>query len=307
MNIQQFQYILAVSELKHFEKAAQKCFVTQSTLSTMISKFEEEINIQIFDRKVKPVEITKNGEEIIKQIRAILSNINELNELVKDLKGESKSSIKVGCIPTVAPFILPLFLQEFSARHPSIYMEVKEQTTEEIIRQLKNGEIEIGIVSTPLNEPDLIEHFLYEEDFVLYDLDPKTEQDKLHLKEMDLDNFWLLEEGHCMRNQVLKVCEVSQKQLNPNLNINYKAGSIDSLIRFVKINKGKTLLPYLATIDFNDAEKKKIQYFEEPAPSRSIGFVVHKHLAKTKILRLLKDEITNKINPILRKKSNPIS
>lgn len=301
MNIQQFQYILAVAELKHFEKAAQKCFVTQSTLSTMISKFEEEINIQIFDRKSKPVSITNNGEEIIRQIRAIHSNINELNELVNDLKGESKSSIRIGCIPTVAPFILPLFIQEFASKHPSIYVELKEQTTEEIIRQLKTGEMEIGIVSTPLNDSDLIEHFLYEEPFVLYDIHENNKDPKIKLKELNLENFWLLEEGHCMRNQVLKACEVSKKQINPNLNINYKAGSIDSLIRFVKLNKGKTLLPYMSTIDFEKEEMKKVSFFEEPAPSRQIGFVVHKHFVKTKILRILKEEILNKINPLLRR------
>lgn len=299
MNIQQFQYILAVEETQHFEKAAQQCFVTQSTLSTMILKFEKEIGLQIFDRRKKPVGITNEGRMIIAQLRHIQTKIDELAELTKEIKGEIGGRLHIGCIPTVAPFLLPKFLQKFSIAYPSLFIEVKELTTGEIIRQIKSRELDVGIVSTPLLDKELIEYPVYEEPFVLYQLSQKhVSQKKITISEIDPKNFWLLEEGHCMRNQVLEICDVNQIQINPALNINFKAGSIDSLLRFVRANNGKTLLPYLATLEIQESEKQHLCFFEDPAPSRTVGLVVHSHFAKKKILKVLQKELVQVVEDL---------
>lgn len=298
MNIQQFNYVLAVAEHRHFETAAEKCFVAQSTLSTMISKFEEEIGVKVFNRRVKPVELTKEGETIVLQLKRIRFEIDQLQEGIQSLKGEMKGEVKIGCIPTVAPFLLPLFLLEFSNKYPDLYLEVKELNTSAIEEQILSRDLDIGIVSTPIITEELNKLPIYEEDFVLFDATDKIIKE-VQIANLNMDRFWLLEEGHCMRTQVLEICGTAKPQLNPTLNINYKAGSIDSLLRFVKSNKGKTLLPALAVTEFTKEEKQHLHYFKKNIPSRTIGLAVHSHFAKSKLLEVLIEDIKTSLENTL--------
>lgn len=301
MNIQQFQYILAVADKKHFEKAAEKCFISQSTLSTMISKFEDEIGIMIFDRKKKPVALTSEGEIIVEQLKTINKDIAHFNEVVKEIKGEVKGSLSISVIPTIAPFLLPLFLQDFAKKFSNLNIEVREQTTEEIIRQLKSRDLDIGILSIPLKEKELFEVKLYDEPFVFYDA-ANVSSSKITVSELDKSTLCLLEEGHCMRNQVVELCDLHKKQGNSKLNFDYKAGSIDSLLRFVKANKASTLLPYLAAKELSENEGHALSYFSDPVPFRTVGLVVHRHFVKNKVLEMLKNEILEKLSPVLPEK-----
>ena len=297
MNIQQFNYILAVAETRHFETAADKCFVAQSTLSTMISRFEDEIEIKVFDRSVKPVELTQEGKIIVGRLKRIRFEIDQLQDSIQELKGEMKGEIKIGCIPTVAPFLLPLFLQNFSIKYPDLFLEIKELTTSEIEKQILSRDLDIGIVSTTMILKDFTKLPIYEESFVLYDASKKVDAE-MQIADLKMDRFWLLEEGHCMRTQVLEICDAPKPQLNPSFNINYKVGSIDSLLRFVKSNKGKTLLPVLAVTEFTEAERQHLSYFKGDVPYREIGLVTHQHFAKTKVLELMKKEIVGVVKNI---------
>jgi len=294
MNIQQFQYVLAVAEHRHFETAAERCYVSQSTLSTMILKFEDEIGISIFDRKKRPMEITQEGGQIIERLKIIIKEIENLTELTHEIRGVVKGQIKIGCIPTVAPFLLPLFLVDFVNAYPKLKIEVHEITTDEIVRRLTSRELDIGIVSTPINEPELLERPLYSEPFVLYDTGNKK-PDTLIAANLDMENFWLMEEGHCLRSQILDVCNRRDSAINSSLNINFKAASIGSLIRFVKANKGRTLLPALATANFSADELKFVHHFKEPVPFRTIGLLTHHHFPKERLLDVLQKKILNKI------------
>ena len=298
MNIRQFEYVLSVAENKHFELAAEKCFVSQSTLSTMISKFEEEIGIKVFNRKKKPVEITAEGEVIIQQLRSIHNHIEYLTELTREIKGEVGGNLNISVIPTVAPFLLPVFLQDFALKFPKLHTTVKEETTAEIIRQLKSRELDIGIISIPVQDNEITEIKLYDEPFLLYDVGKKS-QKNISIKKLDMDNLWLMEEGHCMRTQVLEICDLDKKITRLQANFEFKAGSIDSLIRFVKANKAKTLLPLLSTYGFSEKDKKHLRNFETPVPLRTIGLAVHQNFAKKKVLSLLKQEIIEKTKPLL--------
>lgn len=300
MNIQQIHYILALAENRHFEKAAEKCFVTQSTLSTMISKFEEEYEINIFDRKKKPVKLTQEGELLIEQLKVIQKELARLKEISQEIKGEIKGELSISVIPTIAPFLLPLFLQPFAAKFPNLKVKVREQTTDEILRQIKSRELDIGIISLPINNKDIEEHHIYNEAFVFYDAgNPSTDQSNTSLKKLDLSNLCLLEEGHCMRTQILELCDLHKKAYNNKLNFEYKAGSIDSLLRFVKANKASTLLPLLSAIELNEDEKKFVSHFESPTPFRSVGVVVHRHYVKNTILEKLKSEIKQSVSSLL--------
>ena len=298
MNIHQFKYILALAESRHFENAADKCCITQSTLSTMISKFEDEVGIMLFDRKKKPVEITTEGAIIIEQLKKITKEIEQLSEITKEIKGEVSGNLTLSVIPTVAPGLLPLFLTDFAKKFPSLNIDIQEQTTEEIMRQIKSRDLDIGIVSIPLNDKDLREIHLYDEPFVFYDT-TSLNTNKVNANELDVSNICLLDEGHCMRAQILELCNLNKKRLNYGANFKYNAGSIDSLMRFVKVNKASTLLPYLSATDLSATETQHIHEFENPMPFRSIGIVVHRHFVKHQVLEALKSEILNKVSPLL--------
>jgi LysR family hydrogen peroxide-inducible transcriptional activator len=264
----------------------------------MISKFEDELGIQVFDRKKKPVGLTNEGELIIDQLKIILNNIDQLDELKHELKGEVKGKLTMAVIPTIAPFLLPLFLQDFANRFPDLVIEVRELTTKEILRQLKSRELDIGILSTPINDTEIKEVDLYEEPFVLYDRSLKY-PDSIAPEMLDLSELWLMEEGHCFRTQVLKLCDINQQLKKSNLNFDFKAGSIDSLLRFVRANRASTLLPYLATTDFDDVEKCYVKRFESPMPSRKVGLVVHQYFVKHKVLQMLQTHILQAVEQLL--------
>lgn len=299
MNTKQYQYILAVADLKSFGLAAEKCFITQSTLSTMIGKFESEIGVKIFDRKTKPISITQEGSLIIEQLKIINREISYLDEKVQSIKGEWTGDLKISVIPTVAPYLLPEFLNDFAQKFPQIKFEVSEMTTESIIDQVERRELDIGIVAIPLENKNLIEIPLYNESFVLYDCTHNEKQKFANLDTIDYSKFWLLSEGHCLHNQVNNICDLKLSH-NEDLNFKFKAGSIESLIRFVKLNHGMTLLPYLACGDLLPTEKNKITYFNNPVPVRTIGLVVHRHFVKQQLLQVLKEDIQSKISPLLK-------
>ncbi|MCZ2100503.1 MAG: LysR family transcriptional regulator [Chitinophagales bacterium] len=298
MNIQQFDYILAVAELRHFENAADKCYVTQSTLSTMISRFEEEIGIKIFDRKTKPVTITKEGTQIIQQLKQITYEISQLEELSREIKGEVQGALKIGCIPTVAPFLLPLFLNDFAKKYPDISIQIKENSTHSIIQQLKSRDLDIGIVSPPILESELVEYPLYDEAFVYFDL-TQPKYPVISIADIQPENFWLMEESHCMRSQVINICDIKNQDPLANQNIAFKAGSIDSLIRFTKASRGKTLLPLLSLTGFPEEDKKYIRFFKDPMPIRNIELVTHHHFVKHQFIQLLRTEIIRKVQPVI--------
>lgn len=300
MNIQQFQYILAVAEYQHFELAAEKCFISQSTLSTMISKFEDEIGIRIFDRKKKPVQLTNEGALIIEQLKIIANNIDQLQEVVKEVRGEIKGNLTLAVIPTIAPFLLPLFLQNFAAKFPNLTIKVREDTTGEILKKLKSRELDIAILSVPIEDKELIEIKLYDEPFVFFNAGEISTK-RMSMKKINLNNLCLMEEGHCLRTQVLQLCDINRNQQNRRLNFEFKAGSIDSLLRFVKTNKATTLLPYLSTTDFSDQEKKHLSKFSAPIPYRTVGLVVHRHFVKKKLLEILQKDIMSNISSVLTK------
>lgn len=298
MNLQQLEYVLAVAENRHFESAAEKCFVSQSTLSTMISRLESEIGVKIFDRKKRPVEVTRDGAVIVEQLKRILCEVDQLGELVKTVKGEIAGELSISVIPTIAPYLLPLFLTDFAKRFPDLHIKVKEQTTSEIIRRIKSRDLDIGILSIPVDEKDLQELKLYDEPFIFYDAG-NSQEEVVSAKDVDMSNLCLLEEGHCMRTQVIRLCELHKKRLHSKLSFEYEAGSIDSLLRFVKGHHAATLLPYLVGIELPETERRHISQFSPPVPFRSVGMVVHRHFVKQKVLEALHQEIMEKISEVL--------
>lgn len=283
MTKSQIEYILAVNKTKNFGAAADSCFVTQSTLSAMVAKAEEQIGVDIFNRKTRPITTTPHGERVIKSLKNIYREYQLLDETVNDIKGTEVGELSIACIPTVAPYLYPLILNTLSKQFRKVNFTVHELTTEQIVEEIVGGNIDIGIVSIPLQNDELVEYQLYEEDFLVYDCGRSTKSKKYSVSDIDLDRLWLLEEGHCMRNQVGTICELrQQKKMYGNLT--YSCGSMFTLVEMVKRNRGVTLLPRLALVDNSQIEEGLIFNLSAPVPSREIGLISHKNLVKKRIL-----------------------
>jgi LysR family transcriptional regulator, hydrogen peroxide-inducible genes activator len=305
MNLQQLEYIIAVDNQRHFARAAEKCFVTQPTLSMMIHKLEEELDVKIFDRSTQPVKPTREGEEIIKRAKLILSQVNHLREYSNDLKGEVSGEIKLGIIPTLAPYLLPLFIRNFLDKHPGLRLIIKELRTDEIIAALKTGALDVALLATPLKVAELQEFPLFYEEFFVYASPKEALPKKGYLLKADIkpENLLLLEEGHCLRNQVFNLCELKDKGMQES-GFSYEAGSIETLINLVDRNAGLTIVPELAAKRLTKSQKSQIREFNDPKPSREISLVVWQYFPRKKVLESLKEEILKMIPEEMKSSGN---
>jgi len=305
MNIQQLEYIIAVDDYRHFAKAAKKSFVTQPTLSMMIQKLEEELGMKIFDRSKHPVTPTREGVEVISRARQVLAEVNRLKEYAGELKEDITGEIHIGIIPTLAPYLLPLFLKSFTEAFPQLKLFIKEMVTDEIIIQLKRGELDVGLLATPLNEAELHEEALFYEEFFAYVSKNEKLPNRKYLLpiEINVNHLWLLQEGHCLRNQVLNLCELKMKEKE---NLYYEAGSIETLINLVDKYNGITIVPHLASLHLKPAQKKNIREFANPKPVREISLVTAKNFPRKKLVARLKSEIQSKIPAELSVKNKQV-
>lgn len=292
MNLQQLEYVLAVDRYRHFARAAEHSNVTQPTLSMMIMKLEEELGVKIFDRKKSPVETTPEGKEIIDRATQILADVSRLKEYVQGIRLDVSGEVNLAIIPTLAPYLLPLFLPSFIEKYPAIKMNIRELVTPDLVAALKSGTIDIGLLATPLNDDRLIEHPVFYEEFFAYVSENERAYKKKYVlpKDIDLSKLWLLEEGHCLRNQVFNLCELKQKDVESD-RVHYQAGSLETLKNLVDHNKGITILPYLATVGLSRQQQQQLREFAPPKPVREISLVVNSNFSRKGILAALKAEI----------------
>lgn len=292
MNFQQLEYIVAVDKHKNFVKASESCFVTQATLSMMIKKLEEELEVKIFDRSKQPVKTTEVGQRIILQARKIISESKRFKEIIHEEKGIVSGELKVGIIPTLAPYLLPMFLKRFVKNFPLIKLNIHEFTTDVIIQKLKTEELDAGILATPLNDASINEQVLFYEKYFLYVSEKEKGFDKKYVlpKDIDMNRLWLLEEGHCMRSQILNLCEL-KKQNGHEEHFHYAAGSIETLRNMVDTNFGLTIVPELSALNFTSAQRKKVKQFKSPEPVREISLITHREFIKERLIDVLKESI----------------
>ncbi|ERJ59952.1 hydrogen peroxide-inducible genes activator [Sphingobacterium paucimobilis] len=296
MTLVQLEYVIAVDTYRSFVAAAEKCFVTQPTLSMQIQKLEESLGVKIFDRSRQPVVPTEVGKRIIKQARAVLMESRKIAEILQETKGELEGDFKIGVIPTVAPYLLPGVITSFLKKYPKVQLQVWEYTTERIIQELKAGELDCGILSTPLLDNAILETPLFYETFVAYVSDKSALFAKKMLSYDDLsqEKLWLLNEGHCMRGQVLNICNYKHNQ-GANGTFEYNTGSVDTLKRMVEINDGLTILPELSILTYNEDQLGHVRYFKSPEPVREISIVTTHNYVKKMAVRVLRDEILEAI------------
>lgn len=292
MNIQQLEYIVAVDNCRHFLKAAEKCFVTQATLSMMIKKLEEELGVKIFDRSHQPVIPTETGNKIIAQAKIIIQENNRMKEIVKEEQGQLSGELKIGIIPTLAPYLLPLFIQSFLKKYPSVRLKISELTTSNIIQKLEHRDLDVGLLSTPLNLNFLREETLFYEPLIVYTSSKDTLLNKklILAKDIDINRLCLLEEGHCLRLQAINLCDLRNKDKDIR-QMEFETGSIETLKRIVEENNGITILPLLAYKEMSAEQKDRVRFFKKPVPVREIGLVTYRYFVKEKLIQKLKQEI----------------
>ncbi len=247
MTITQLQYVLAVAEYKNFTLAAEKCFVTQPTLSMQIQKIEEELNILIFDRTKKPIQLTAIGEKIVHQAKNIVNEAGKIKDIVEFQKGFIGGEFKLGIIPTIMPTLLPMFLTNFVKKYPKVKLIIEELNTDEIIYRLKNGHLDAAIAATPLKDDQIKEIVMYYEPFVAYIPNNQTvlAKDEIEIEDLNLDEILLLQDGHCFRDGILNLCK--NQNSNKTNSFQIESGSFETLIKLADEGLGTTLLPYLHT------------------------------------------------------------
>lgn len=291
--ITQLEYALAVHREKHFGRAAEACHVSQPSLSTQIQKLEEELGVIIFDRSKKKIITTELGLAMIDQIQRVINEHKKLKEVANQITGEPRGVFKLAVIPTLSPYVIPLFVQQFSQNYPHVELIITENKTEDIIRLLTEDQIDAGLLVTPLQEETLIERHLFFEPFYVYVGEGHRFSNKKYVLDQELDEstLWLLEEGHCFRDQVLKICSLGRSaHVLPN--VQFSSGNLETLKNLIKKSSGYTLLPQLAVEGLPEDERAHyVKKFKKPVPTREVSLVHSRSFVKETTINALEQTI----------------
>ena len=303
MTLVQYEYVVAVDDYRHFATAAEKCFVTQPTLSMQIQKLEDQLGVLIFDRSKHPVVPTEVGGAIISQARLVLNEASRIREIINDEKGILSGNLRVGILPTLSPYLLPLFIKGFIEKYPDLEVNVEEAITDQIIDKLRKNQLDVGIFVTPSGAKGLEENPIFNEEFVAY-VGHEHELGKVETIDpflLDVEDVWVLNEGHCFRNQVLNICQTPDSSSSK---FKFQSGSLEALKKIVDRHGGVTLLPELATIDMSAKEQENLRWFKEPKPVREVSLVTHRSFLKRKMTEALFNEIMESIPDDIKSKKN---
>jgi len=292
----QLEYIVAVDTYRHYVTAAEKVFVTQPTLSMQIKKLEENLGVLIFDRSKQPIVPTSVGEKIIAQARIVLREREKIGLVISDFQGKVSGDLKVGIIPTLAPHLVPRFVGDFIRAYPEVNLQIRELKTDEMLVQIQKDLIDVGILVTPLESENLKEIPLFYEELKLYLTENHTciQKFEVDFKDIDLSEIWLMDEGHCFRNQVYNFCKLHTIS-NSQLPFRYESGSLEMLRKLVDTEGGFTLLPELATLNLNTFEQKQVKNLKGIVPLREVSLVYGRSFVKEKLLHLLENQIKNSV------------
>lgn len=287
MTLQQLEYVIALDTYRHFVTAAEKCFVTQPTITIQVKKLEDEIGFSIFDKRKSPFTTTDLGELFIKKAKTILREVGDLKNMVSAELNNIDGEYRIGIIPTISPYLIPLICGSFAQKYPNAVLKIEEMQSDDIIKGLQKKEIDLGILVTPLNEPFIRETKLYNEPFVFYGQRSELLENKTTISTQEIEkmeNVWLLENGHCFRNQVLNICN------NPknNRSIKFQSGSIEALKKMVDHYGGFTLVPEMA---INKSDLGCTIHFSDPKPVREVSIVTHYSFSKEILIAALRLEI----------------
>lgn len=294
ITLTQLEYIVAVDTFRHFGRAAEHCFITQPTLSMQIKKLEEDLEVVIFDRSKQPLIPTDVGKRIIEQARIILQETEIVHDIVKDHKDLISGELKIGIIPTLAPYLLPMFIGSYKRKYPNILLKVEELTTENIVDHLNRDLLDVGILVTPLKEDRINEKPLFYEEMMLYAHKdhPLHDKEEVNVGDISVPEIWLLSDGHCFRHQVINLCSFKGAS-NEHLPFHFEAGSLETLMNIIDKEGGITLIPELASVEMSTERSLHVRAFDDMTPLREVSLVYSRHFAKNKLIELLWREIVD--------------
>lgn len=294
MNLSQLRYLVALDKYRHFARAAEDCKVTQPTLSSMIQKLEEELNTKLFDRNVQPIVPTAIGEIVIQQAKKALKEADLIIPIVEDASGSLKGELYIGILPTIAPYLLPLVLKKLIKENSSINLKIRELKTSDCLKGLKNNEIDIAIIADVLNNHSYKSEILYYEEFFAYLSvhEPLYKEKSIKSSEIDGRRLWLLDEGHCFRDQLIRFCEL---KFVKEQSINYTSGSMEAFMRLVEGGNGMTFIPELCTRQLSEEQYKHVRSFAIPRPTRAITAVTRQDFIKHNMYEYITKIIRNSV------------
>lgn len=301
MTLNQLKYVLELVDSGSFSAAAQKLGLTQPALSLQIQNLENELDFRIVDRSRKPFELTPEGELFVERAREIVLLTDSLADLSFELGEKIQGFLRVGIIPTLAPYLVPLFIGQVNREFPDLKIEIQELKTEEIARKLNLGELDAGVLSTPLDAKLSYEPLFYEK-FYLYVSDAHSlyEKDEVDVAEIDREKLWYLSEGNCFQNQVNAVCAVGNPEQSAQLR--YISNSIESLRRIVESKNGATFIPELATISIPAELEDMVKPIKSPAPFREISLALSRQHSKEKLVKVFKEALLTSIPERMKRK-----
>lgn len=291
MTLQQLEYILAVDRHRHFGKAADACNVTQPTLSAMIGKLEEELNAKLFDRNQQPVCPTPIGEKVISQAREVLQQAGAIQDIVKEEKQSLTGVFRIGILPTIAPYLLPRFFPQLMKKYPALDIRMREMKTYEIKEALTQGDIDAGILASIEGLEEYSQTSLFYEKYMGYVAREDAISQKEVVRTSDIagsKDLWLLDEGHCFRDQMVRFCQMKSAQSSQ---LAYNLGSMETFMRMVESGKGITFIPELAVMQLSDPQKELVRPFAIPVPTRQLVMITNKHFIRHTLLDVIIKEI----------------
>ena len=291
MTLQQLEYILAVDRYRHFGRAAEACNVTQPTLSAMIGKLEEELNAKLFDRNRQPICPTPVGEQVIRQAKEVLAQADSIKDIVEEEKHSLNGTFRVGILPTIAPYLLPRFFPQLMKKYPALDIRVREMKTHEIKEALLQGDIDAGILANIEGLEEYSQLHLFYEKYEGY----VSREDALFAKETlrtsdvaSSRDLWLLDEGHCFRDQMVRFCQMKSSQTSQ---LAYNLGSMETFMRMVESGKGITFIPELAVMQLGSEQKELVRPFAIPVPTRQLLLITNRNFIRQTLLDVIVKEI----------------
>lgn len=305
MTLTQLSYIVAVDTYRHFARAAEQCYVSQPTLSMQIQKLEDELEIIIFDRTKQPIVPTEIGAQIIEQARVILKESSRVQEIIDVYSNRIGGVFRIGIIPTVAPYLVPLFLKPFIKRYPDVNLIVDEIQTDVIVDRLNKDTMDIGILATPLNAHGIIEKPVFYEEFYAF-LPAKHEllsKEELSPADIPIKELMLLDEGNCFREQTIQLCSQFQERTRDEKKMHFEGGNLETLRKLVNKNFGITVIPHLMFEDMTDEEKARCRPFIQPSPKREISVIYGRSFLKKHMIKAITSEIKSAVPKEMTKKS----
>lgn len=291
MTLQQLEYILAVDRYCHFGRAAEACNVTQPTLSAMIGKLEEELNAKLFDRNRQPICPTPVGEQVIRQAREILEQAGRIKDIVEEEKHSLAGTFRLGILPTIAPYLLPRFFPQLMKKYPQLDIRVREMKTHEIKAALLLGDIDAGILAQIDELEEYEQTHLFYEKYEGYVSRKDVLFDKTTIRTSDVASsrdLWLLDEGHCFRDQMVRFCQMKSSQTSQ---LAYNLGSMETFMRMVESGIGITFIPELAVMQLSDSQKELVRPFAIPVPTRQLILITNRNFIRQTLLDVLVNEI----------------